>query len=305
MSEPERIALQKKERNALQKWLYRIVFGTGTTAGKWFDLALIGAILLSVTVIMADSIQAYHERYGDLFKSIEWGFTLIFTLEYLLRIWIAQNRRAYALSVYGVIDLLSILPTYIAFFIPEAAPLLIIRLLRVLRVFRVLRMLSFLNEANLLAGALRQSARQIFIFFFMVMMTMVIFGCLMYVIEGPQNGFDNIPVSVYWAIVTITTVGYGDYVPVTAAGRAIASVGMLIGYAIIAVPTGIFTSKLMAHSQQKLTLNCPQCARAGHEPDARHCRFCGAALHEDEEKGDKSANVAKAKKAEKAAKESD
>lgn len=270
-----------REQTALQKRLYRVIFGTGTPAGKWFDLTLIGAILLSVTVIIADSIETYHERYGDLFQSIEWGFTLIFTAEYLLRIWIAQNRRAYIFSVYGVIDLLSILPTYIAFLLPEAAPLLIIRLLRVLRVFRILRMLSFLNEANILAGALRQSARQIFIFFLMVMTTMVIFGCLMYVIEGPQNGFDNIPVSVYWAIVTITTVGYGDYVPISAAGRAVAAVGMMIGYAIIAVPTGIFTSKLMAHTQHKLTLNCPQCARAGHEPDARHCKFCGAALHDD------------------------
>lgn len=273
--------MSARERSALQDTLYRVVFGTGTTAGKWFDLLLIGAILLSVSVIVADSITAYHDRYGDLYKAIEWGFTLAFTFEYLVRIWIAHNRRAYILSVYGIIDLLSILPTYIAFFAPEAAPLLIIRLLRVLRVFRVLRLLSFLNEANLLAGAFRQSSRQIFIFFIMVMTTMVIFGCLMYVIEGPENGFDNIPVSVYWAVVTITTVGYGDYVPVTAAGRTIAAAGMLLGYAIIAVPTGIFTSKLMAHSREKLVLNCPQCARAGHDPDARYCKYCAADLKDD------------------------
>ncbi len=271
------------ERSPLQNSLYRIIFGTGTKAGKWFDLVLIGAILVSVAVIIADSIPAYHERHGELFQAIEWGFTLVFTIEYLLRIWIAHNRRAYIFSVYGVIDLLSILPTYIAFFLPEAAPLLIIRLLRVLRVFRVLRLLTMLNEANVLAGALRQSSRQIFIFFLMVMTTMVIFGCLMYVIEGPENGFDNIPVSVYWAVVTITTVGYGDYVPITAAGRTIAAAGMLLGYAIIAVPTGIFTSKLMTHNREKLTLNCPQCARAGHEPDARHCKYCGAGLHDDGE----------------------
>lgn len=273
--------MNARKRSALQKTLYRVVFGTETKTGKWFDLILIGFILVSVAVIVADSIPAYHARYGELYRAIEWGFTLIFTAEYLLRIWIAENRRAYLLSPYGIIDLLSILPTYIAFFVPEAAPLLIIRLLRVLRVFRVLRLLSFLNEANMLAGALRQSARQIFIFFLMVMTTMVIFGCLMYVIEGPENGFDNIPVSVYWAIVTITTVGYGDYVPVTAAGRAIAAVGMLLGYAVIAVPTGIFTSKIMAHTRQKLTLNCPQCARAGHDSDAEHCKYCGAPLHDD------------------------
>lgn len=271
------------ERSPLQKSLYRIIFGTDTKAGKWFDLILIGAILVSVAVIIADSIPAYHERHGELFKAIEWGFTVVFTIEYLVRIWIAHNRRAYVLSVYGVIDLLSILPTYIAFFLPEAAPLLIIRLLRVLRVFRVLRLVTLLDEANVLAGALRQSSRQIFIFFLMVMTTMVIFGCLMYVIEGPENGFDNIPISVYWAVVTITTVGYGDYVPITAAGRTIAAAGMLLGYAIIAVPTGIFTSKLMTHNRHKLSLNCPQCARAGHDDDARHCKYCGAGLQDDDD----------------------
>jgi voltage-gated potassium channel len=277
-----------RERTALQKSLYRVIFGTDTPAGKWFDLTLIALILLSVGVIIADSMPELHARYGELYRRIEWGFTLLFTAEYVVRIWIAQNRRAYLLSVYGVIDLLSILPTYVAFFIPEAAPLLIIRLLRVLRVFRVLRLLSFLSEANVLAGALRHSARQIFIFFLMVMTTMVIFGCLMYVIEGPDNGFDNIPVSVYWAIVTITTVGYGDYVPSTPAGRAIASLGMLIGYAIIAVPTGIFTSKLMAETRRKLTTNCPQCARAGHDEDARHCKYCGASLHDEEDSAEQA-----------------
>jgi len=283
--------MSARERTALQKTLYRVVFGTETTAGKWFDLILIGVILVSVAVIVADSIPAYHARYGELFRTIEWGFTLIFTVEYLLRIWIAENRRAYLLSPYGIIDLLSILPTYIAFFAPEAAPLLIIRLLRVLRVFRILRLLSLLNETNTLVMALRESARQIFIFFLMVMMTMVIFGCLMYVIEGPGNGFDNIPVSVYWAIVTITTVGYGDYVPVTATGRAIASIGMLLGYAIIAVPTGIFTSKIMAHHRQKLTLNCPQCGRAGHDSDAEYCKYCGAPLHDDNTDESEHANA--------------
>lgn len=273
--------MSARERTALQQTLYRVIFGTETTTGKWFDLILIGVILLSVAVIVADSIPAYHARYGELYRTIEWGFTLLFTVEYVLRIWVAENRRAYLLSAYGIIDLLSILPTYIAFFVPEAAPLLIIRLLRVLRVFRILRMLSLLSEANMLVIALRESARQIFIFFLMVMMTMVIFGCLMYVIEGPENGFDNIPVSVYWAIVTITTVGYGDYVPITVAGRAIAAVGMLLGYAIIAVPTGIFTSRIMAHNRQKLTLNCPQCGRAGHDSDAEHCKYCGAPLHDD------------------------
>jgi voltage-gated potassium channel len=269
-----------RRRSALQERLYVIIFGTETTAGKWFDLLLICAILVSVSVIILDSMPLQHARHGPLYHQVEWGFTLLFSAEYLLRIWIAKNRRAYIFSVYGIIDLLSILPTYLALLIPETAPLLIIRLLRVLRVFRVLRLLEYLDEANRVAGALRASARQVFVFFAMVVTTMVIFGCLMYVLEGPDNGFDNIPLSIYWAIVTITTVGYGDVTPVTPAGRFVSAAGMLVGYAIIAVPTGIFTSQLIAQGARKLHINCPQCARAGHDQDARHCKYCGAELHD-------------------------
>lgn len=275
--------MSRREQSPLERRLYQIVFGTQTPAGKWFDLILIGVILSSVGVIVLDSLPDWHARHGLLFSRLEWGFTLLFTAEYLLRIWIASNRRAYVLSVYGVIDLLALLPTYLALLVPQTAPLLIVRLLRVLRIFRVLRLFSYLREANLLAGALRQSARQIFVFFAMVVTTMVIFGCLMYVIEGPANGFENIPISIYWAIVTITTVGYGDFVPTTPLGRAISSLGMLIGYAIIAVPTGIFTSKLMAGNlEYKLTNNCPQCSRPGHDMDAEYCKYCGGWLREDE-----------------------
>ena len=276
---------QPREQSPLQAKLYTVIFGTETPVGKWFDITLIIFILVSVTVIVLDSIAGIHRTWGSLLLRIEWGFTLLFTLEYLLRIWIARNRRAYVLSVYGVIDLLAILPSYLAFFLPETAPLLIVRLLRVLRVFRVLRLISFLDEANTLAGALRQSARQVFVFFSMVVTVMVVFGCVMYVIEGPDNGFANIPVSVYWAIVTVTTVGYGDVVPVTAMGRAISAMAMLVGYAIIAVPTGIFTTNLMMRRNRTsgtLPLNCPQCARAGHQADAHYCRFCGTSLNADD-----------------------
>jgi len=273
-----------REQTPLQKKLYSIVFGTDTPAGKWFDILLIIAILISVTVIIIDSMENVHRTWGETLQRIEWGFTILFSIEYLLRIWIARNRVAYLRSAYGLIDLLSILPSYLALVLPQTGPLLIVRLLRVLRVFRVLRLLEFLEEANSVAGALRQSARQIFVFFSMVITTMVVFGCIMYVIEGPANGFTNIPVSVYWAIVTVTTVGYGDVVPVTAAGRTISALAMLVGYAIIAVPTGIFTTNLMMRPPRpgpSLPLNCPQCARAGHQADARFCRFCGTDLAED------------------------
>jgi voltage-gated potassium channel len=273
------------KRSPLQQNLYRIIFGTNTTAGKWFDIILILVILTSVGIIIADSMPEYHARYGALFYRIEWGFTILFTLEYALRIWIAESRRGYLKSIYGIIDLLSILPTYLALLIPQTAPLLIIRLLRVLRVFRVLKLLAFLDEANSVAGAFRRSFHSIFVFFCMVITIMVVFGCLIYVLEGPDNGFENIPVSIYWAIVTITTVGYGDVVPVTAAGRAVSAMGMLVGYAIIAVPTGIFTSNLVQQARKRMIhLNCPQCARAGHEQDARHCKYCGAHLERAEEK---------------------
>ncbi len=275
--------MSQREQTPLQARLYTVIFGTDTPLGKWFDLLLICAILVSVSVIVLDSIDSFHDAYGTLFQRMEWVFTAVFTLEYLLRIWIAKNRKAYILSIYGLIDLLAILPSYLALILPQTAPLLIVRLLRVLRVFRVLKLMSFLHEANLVAGALRDSARQIFVFFSMVVTVMVVFGCIMYVIEGPESGFDNIPVSVYWAIVTVTTVGYGDVVPVTAAGRSMSALAMLIGYAIIAVPTGIFTSNLLRHrSGPPLPLNCPQCARAGHQADAVYCRFCGTSLHTDQ-----------------------
>lgn len=278
--------MKGRNRSPLQRRLYRIIFGTDSPTGKWFDILLIWAILASVTVVTLDSMAGFHARHAELLQKIEWAFTLAFTVEYLLRIWIAQNRKAYLLSVYGVIDLLSILPTYMALLIPATAPLLIIRLLRILRVFRVLRLLPYLQEANLVAGALRKSGRQIVVFFTIVVTLMVVFGCLMYVLEGPDNGFENIPVSVYWAIVTVTTVGYGDVVPVTGTGRAISALAMLMGYAIIAVPTGIFTSNMMAQNRAASDgpINCPQCARAGHQADARYCRFCGTHLstHSDE-----------------------
>lgn len=276
--------MTQREQSALQEKIYEVIFGTETHAGKWFDIVLIIFILASVAIIMLDSIPDVHATHGLLFLQLEWFFTIVFTLEYLVRLWCAPSRRGYALGIYGVVDLLALLPTYLSLFMPQAAPLQIIRLLRILRIFRVLRLLTLLDEANELARALRRSVRKIFVFFSMMIIMTTIFGCLLYVIEGPEHGFVSIPGSIYWAIVTITTVGYGDMVPATSLGRAIASVGMLMGYAVIAVPTGIVTAELTAaqkykkHEQIRNSRNCTTCASVENDPDSRFCRNCGSQL---------------------------
>jgi len=284
-----------RQQTPLQFKLYEIIFGTETRAGKWFDIFLILVILASVAIIMLDSINELHVKYGVLYLQLEWIFTIMFSFEYLIRIWCAPNRKAYIFSIYGVVDLLALLPTYLSLLLPQAAPLLIIRLLRILRIFRVLRLLTLLSEANELAAALRRSARKIFVFFSMMIILATIFGCLLYVAEGRENGFDSIPISIYWAIVTITTVGYGDIVPLTPIGRAISAVGMLIGYAIIAVPTGIVTAELTVAQQIRRdrdisqSRNCTNCASVEHDPGSHYCRNCGSILpkpgHQPESEG--------------------
>ncbi len=272
----------QREQTPLQKKFYDVIFGTSRGLGRNFDIALILLILTSVVVVMLDSIPRYHRNYGDLFLQIEWVFTGIFTIEYLTRIWCSPNRKGYVLSAFGIVDLLAILPTYLAIIIPGANSLLIIRLLRILRIFRVLRLLQFLTEANVLARSITNARRKIFVFFSLMLVLMTIFGCLMYVIEGPVNGFRTIPESIYWAIVTITTVGYGDVVPHTPIGRSIAAMGMLIGYAIIAVPTGIITAELAQEiGKEKSRINCANCERAGHDMDAHYCKYCGTHLSRD------------------------
>jgi voltage-gated potassium channel len=266
-------------RDELRTRLRRIVFGTDTRAGQAFDEILIVAILVSVVAVMLDSVQSIHAHYGAALYVAEWAFTILFTLEYLLRLWVSDRPLRYARSFYGLVDLAAVLPTYLSLLVPGAHYLLSIRLLRALRIFRVLRLLNFLREANFLIEALVQARRKIGVFLFTVLILMVIFGTLMYVVEGPENGFTSIPVSVYWAIVTVTTVGYGDISPVTALGRAIASVAMLTGYAIIAVPTGIVTAEMTALIQRERHRRaCAQCGLREHEADAHYCRRCGAAL---------------------------
>ena len=273
-----------RQQSPLQLKFYEVIFGTETALGKWFDISLLLIIVASVAVIMLDSMGEPHARYGSQYLQLEWVFTLMFTLEYLVRVWCSPNRRGYIFSIYGIVDLLALLPTYLSLLLPQAAPLLIIRMLRILRVFRVLRLLSLLKEANDMASALRSSARKVFVFYALMLILTTIFGCLMYVVEGAENGFDNIPKSIYWAIVTITTVGYGDVVPLTPIGRAISSLGMLIGYALITVPAVIMMAPLAASEQARRnrqaheSRNCTNCAMVERDISSHYCRNCGAAL---------------------------
>ncbi|PSJ43886.1 ion transporter [Zobellella taiwanensis] len=266
------------------KWLdkdvlYTVIFGTETPAGRRFDIGLIIVILLSIGVLLLDSMGPVRARYGSLLYGLEWGFTLLFTLEYGLRVYCAQSRAAYVRSFYGVIDLLAVLPTYLAIFIPGASFLMMVRLLRVLRIFRVLKLMRYVNEANTLLRSLNQSRRKILVFFSTLFILVTLFGSLLYVVEGPENGFTSIPTSIYWAIVTITTVGFGDITPQTPLGRAIAAVTMLMGYAIIAVPTGIITAELGREMRREQDLrHCPQCDKGGHDRDARFCKHCGGEM---------------------------
>ncbi|MGP7733082.1 ion transporter [Oceanimonas smirnovii] len=266
------------------KWLdkdvlYTVIFGTETPAGRRFDLALILAILLSMVVLLLDSIGSIRAQYGPVLYWLEWAFTLLFTLEFVLRVYCAQSRLGYLRSFYGIIDLLAVLPTYLAIFMPGASFLLMVRLLRVLRVFRVLKLIRYMDEANTLMRSLYQSRRKILVFFSSLFILVTLFGSLLYVVEGPENGFTSIPTGIYWAIVTITTVGFGDITPQTWLGRGIAAVTMLMGYAIIAVPTGIITAELGREMRKEYSRrHCPQCDRSGHERDAKFCNHCGAEL---------------------------
>lgn len=278
----ERLSENIKERKPLSGWrrkLHEIIFEADTKAGKYFDVALIIAIIISVIVVMLDSVSSLRAEYGRLFTSLEWFFTILFSIEYFLRIICVGNPLKYITSFFGIVDLLAILPTYAGLIFPGGHYLLAIRILRVLRVFRVLKIVQYLGAANKLKMALIQSRRKIFVFLFVVFVLVIIFGSIMYVIEGEENGFTSIPKSIYWAIVTLTTVGYGDISPQTPLGQAIASIIMILGYGIIAVPTGIVTTE-MARGEFKpvSTQVCPNCSREGHETDAVYCKYCGSKL---------------------------
>jgi voltage-gated potassium channel len=260
--------------------LHEVIFESDTRAGRYFDLALIWLIVLSVATVILESVSEVREQYGSLLYPLEWLFTILFTIEYFLRLLSVRHPVRYARSFFGVVDLLAIIPTYLSVFVPGSQYLLVIRILRLLRVFRLLKLSEYVTEADTLRHALRASRRKISVFLSAVVLLVVIIGALMYVIEGEINGFTSIPRSIYWAIVTMTTVGYGDLSPKTSLGQIVASVVMVIGYGIIAVPTGIVSVEL-AHAVRERKVSgqaCPSCSAAGHDPDAIWCKYCGAKL---------------------------
>ena len=272
----------EEQNKAIRQKIHTIIFEADTPVGKLFDVVLMIAIIISVLLVMLESIESYHNRFGNLFYYLEFFFTILFTIEYALRIYSVYQPKKYITSFFGIIDLLSILPFYISLMIGGAQSLMVIRGLRLLRVFRVFKLGQFLFEGERLMRAMRNSRDKILVFLTTVILLIFIFGSLMYLVEGPNNeGFDSIPRSIYWAVVTLTTVGYGDITPHTPLGQFIASVIMVAGYAIIAVPTGIVTSEVMnvdKKNRKVTTQVCQNCLRAGHDVDAEFCKFCGESL---------------------------
>lgn len=267
---------------ALAPWrarLHEVIFEADTPAGKLFDVALLVAILASVFVVMLESVTEIRAEHGELLRGLEWGFTLLFSLEYVLRLLSVARPMRYAYSFYGIIDLLSIVPTYLSVFVAGTQSLIVIRALRLLRVFRVLKLAHFLGEAATLSAALRAARFKIIVFLFAVVTMIMILGTIMYLIEGEDSGFTSIPQSIYWAIVTMTTVGYGDIAPQTIAGKIVASIAMILGYSVLAVPTGIVTVELAsAHRDSVSAQSCRSCGAEGHRTDATFCFACGTPL---------------------------
>ncbi len=268
--------IDKKEK------LYEIIFEADTKIGKRFDLFLIGLIVLSIIVVMLESVESFQTQMGVFFTVTEWVITIIFTLEYMLRLWIVHKPLKFALSFYGIIDLLSCLPTFLALIITGTQGLVVIRALRLLRIFRVLKLSRYVKEGNLLWVALKSSRIKISIFLYALLMLIIVIGAVMYLVEGKASGFDSIPRSMYWVIVTITTVGFGDIVPHTTLGQFITSFIMILGYAIIAVPTGIVTAEIgrvKKEIEQASTQCCPECLKEGHDVEAKYCKYCSEELN--------------------------
>jgi voltage-gated potassium channel len=262
---------------SLRKSTYEIIFRADSPYGKFFDEILLAAILCSVVVVMLESVSSISRDYHDILYILEWTFTILFTVEYLLRLYSAPRRIRYARSFFGIIDLLAIIPTYLSLIFSGAQMLLVIRIFRVLRIFRIFKLTRYLGEAKALRVALSHSRYKISVFLTAILSTVVIVGALMHLIEGPVNGFTSIPRSIYWAIVTMTTVGYGDIAPQTITGQFLAALLMIMGYGVIAVPTGIVSAEMVLSKKTEARI-CPGCGHADHEPDASFCKKCGAGL---------------------------
>jgi ion transporter len=261
-----------------KKKVFRIIYFAETPLGKLFDVVLLGMIVLSALIVVMDSVK--NIRFHNTFLTIEWFMNIIFTAEYIVRVMVVKNKKDYIFSMMGVIDLLSILSFYIGIFTPEAKYLMIIRLFRLLRVFRILNMMDYMDDGHYILQSLRSSSRKIYIFLMFITIIVVVLGALMHIIEGGKNGFHNIPVSIYWAVVTITTVGYGDISPVTPLGKLLSVVLMLCGYSIIAVPTGIVSSQ-MRKCMNKAKKRCDRCGNIDNDDDARYCKQCGHKIVEE------------------------
>ncbi len=273
----------KTEKHQLKPWqkkIHEVIFEADTTSGKVFDLGLLIAIIISIVVVMLESVPRLNAKYHDIFYVIEWIFTVFFTIEYAARIVSIGKPSRYIFSFYGIIDLLSILPTYLGLFIVGSESLMVIRAVRLLRIFRILKLARFVKESKQLGDALRASRHRILVFLLAVLTLATILGTVMYLVESAEDGFTSIPRSIYWAIITLTTVGYGDIAPVTPLGQFIASLVMILGYAILAVPTGIVTSELIKpHTNQEVTArSCNNCSAEGHDSNAIYCKICGEKL---------------------------
>ena len=276
--------MSKDQSNAkLSPWrkrIHTVIFEADTPAGKLFDVSLLVLIIVSVLAVMLESVEPIQKEYGGILSTIEWIVTILFTLEFILRLISVKKPWSYVFSFYGLVDIISIVPTYLSLFTAGAQTLATVRSLRLLRVFRILKMGRFLREAKTLRYALLASRHKIFVFLLAILAIVTIMGTIMYMIEDPKDGFTSIPRSIYWAIVTLTTVGYGDIAPQSVLGQFFASIIMILGYAIIAVPTGIITAEIARTPRPKdiTTRNCPSCSQEGHDKDADHCKYCGSEL---------------------------
>lgn len=274
--------MERHHGRKLAPWrehLHEVIFEADTPAGKLFDVTLLVLICVSVLAVILDSVAGVKARYGAILQAVEWIFTILFTAEYILRLLCVRRPLNYARSFLGVVDLLAIAPTYLSLLVPGTQTLLVIRALRLLRVFRIFKIAAYVQELSALTRAVRASGAKITVFLFTIVVLVLILGTAMYVIEGPTSGFDNIPRGIYWAVVTITTVGYGDLAPRSVLGQAVAAMAMVIGYSLIIIPTGIFSAELVRATRKSITTQgCPECTREGHDADAVFCKHCGARM---------------------------